>query len=66
MKNPKWYDQESVHKSVKLYLDSDLRIPMCKLAYRSEWPSDGVWDVRDKFTGVWKKVTCLRCRELKR
>lgn len=64
MKNPDWFDPKVAHKSMKIGPDQ-LYIPLCKIAYRANWPSSGCWNSEDVTKWKWKDVSCKVCLDIR-
>lgn len=64
MKNPDWFKPKLAHKSLRIGPDK-MYIPLCKLAYRSNWPNSGCWSPEDVTKWKWKDVECPVCQSIK-
>lgn len=57
-----WFEKDKTHKSFNY--GNGLRIPVCKVYRRSEFPKEGVYSPFDKVSRVWRKVDCSRCNTI--
>lgn len=64
MKNPSWFKPKTAHKALRFGPDQ-MYLPLCKLAFRDNWPNSGCWELEDVTKWKWKDVECPVCNAVK-